>query len=93
MPPVVVGPQQRPDQQHRGAGSAHPAGKHGADRQQRRIHRRRTMQVALDVDATGDGEERQQQDDERDVVEQQQVQGLINRRRDAEHHGEGHNDQ
>jgi len=45
------------------------------------------------VDAAGDGERRQQQHDEGNVVEQHQVQDFVERRRDAEHHGERHNDQ
>ena len=46
VPAVVVGAQQRPDQQHRGAGGAHPAGEHGAERQDAGIDRRRAVQVA-----------------------------------------------
>ena len=68
--PVVVGADDRPDQQHRRAGGTHPAGQHGADREQGRVHRRRTVEVAADMDAARDDEQGSKQHDEGDVVQQ-----------------------
>ncbi|MBN8749622.1 MAG: sodium:proton antiporter, partial [Variovorax sp.] len=68
--PVVVGADDRPDQQHRRAGGTHPAGQYGADREQGRVHRRRTVEVAADMDAARDDEQGSKQHDEGDVVQQ-----------------------
>ncbi|MNV63943.1 hypothetical protein D3C71_1565650 [compost metagenome] len=74
---VVVGAQQRADQQHRGAGGAGEAGQHGAGGQHAAIEQRRAVQVAVDVDAAGDGEQRHQQDDERHVLQHHGVQDVV----------------
>ena len=72
--PVVVGADQRPDQDHRGAGGADEAREDRADREQAGIDQRRAMDVAGDQDAAGDREERKQQDDEGNIFEQHRVQ-------------------
>ena len=51
------------------------------------------MQVALDVDATGHGEQSQQQDDERNVIQKHQVDDFVDGRRHAMDDAEGHDDQ
>ena len=51
------------------------------------------MQVALDVDAAGHREQRRQQHDERDVVEKQQVDDLVDRGRDTVNQRERDDDQ
>ena len=68
--PVVVGAQHRADHDDRGAGRADEARHQRADRQQGGVRRGRAVQVAHDQDAAGDREQREEQDDERDVFEQ-----------------------
>ena len=70
----VVGTEQRPNQQHRRTGGSHHAGQRCAAGQQAGIEQWRAVQVALDVDATGGGKQRSQQDHERDVLGDQRVQ-------------------
>ena len=67
---AVVGADEGADQQHRGAGGAHEAGQHGTYRQNGGVQHRAAVQVAPDVNATGHGVQRGQQDDERDVLGQ-----------------------
>jgi hypothetical protein len=68
-----------PDQQHRGAGGAHPAREQRADAEHRHVRRRRAGEIAGDADAAGDDEQCRQQDDERHVVQQGDVQQLLHR--------------
>jgi len=53
---------------HRRPGCAEHAREHGADAQEDRVDDGRRPQVAFDMDAAGDGEERDEQDDERVVL-------------------------
>lgn len=68
-----VGPDQRPDEQHRRPGRPQQAGDHGAERQDRGVRGRRAADVATHQDAAGDGEERVEQDDEGHVLQRQRV--------------------
>ena len=52
MPAIVVGTQQRPDQQHRRAGGAHDAGQQRAQRENAGVQLWRAMQVAAHADTT-----------------------------------------
>ena len=58
--PAVIGADQRPDQDHRGAGGADDAGHDRADREQDRVGEDAVVQVAFDINAASDGEQRQQ---------------------------------
>ena len=75
-----VGPQQRPDHQHRRAGRADPGGERGADRQQGRVDGRRAPEGAAQQDPARHGVERPEQDEEGDVVRDDDVQDLVQRR-------------
>ena len=77
VPAVVVGADQGPDQEHGGAGRAHEAGQHRAQAQDGGVESRAAMQVAADVDAPRNGEQRGQQDDEGDVLGQQRVHHVL----------------
>ena len=67
MPAFLVGFDQRPHQQHRGAGGADEARQRGANGEEGGIHRRRGHEIPLDAHAPGDGIESKQQDDEGDI--------------------------
>ncbi len=82
--PVVVGPKQRPYQDHGGARRAHHARQGGPRREKSDIHRRTAVQIAADVDSAGDGEQGQQQDDERQKLDEQRVNDLAQREVHAE---------
>ena len=56
------------DEQHRGAGRAHPACQRRADEQQDHVVARCADDSASDMDAAGDDKQAQEQDDEGDVV-------------------------
>ena len=73
VPAIFVGAQQRPDQQHRGARGSHPTRQHGTEQQDRRIDDRRADQPSGQAHAARHGEQRQQQNDKRDVFQQQHV--------------------
>ena len=62
-----VGPQQRPDQDHGGAGGADDARDAGAERQNAGIDRRRAAQVAGHENAARDRVEREQEHDEAQI--------------------------
>ena len=69
----MVGFQHRPDQQHGRAGGAHQRGQQRADGQQPGIQRRRRAQRAPDQNAAGQCIQREQQDNERDVLGHQRM--------------------
>ncbi len=73
------------DQHHGGAGRAEQARRQRAEGEDRRVGRRRADEIAADADAAGDHEQREQQEDEGEVVEQERVQDLGRRRAHAEH--------
>ena len=79
VPAVVVGAQQRADQQHRGAGGAHHAREQRAEASRPVLSAGVPCRLPRDVDAARDGEQREQQDDERHVFGQQRVQHLVQR--------------
>ena len=89
VPAVVVGAQQRPDQQHRGARGPHEAGQHGADRQNGRVQPRRSLEIAAHIDAARHRVQRRQQDHERQVFSQQGMHQVGHGRAHAEHRREG----
>ena len=70
---VVVGANQGANHQHRCTGRAHDTRQQGADGQQADIERGTAVQVAANENATSDGVERREQDDERNVFGQQCV--------------------
>ncbi len=74
---IVVRAKQRADQKHRRACRAHHAREHGAEREQPRVLPRRPAQVAAHVQAARYGEQREQQDDERQVFREQRVHDLV----------------
>ena len=67
---LLVGAQQRPDQEHRRAGGADEARQQRADAEERGVDQRRARQRAAQVDAARDHEERAEQRDERHVLAQ-----------------------
>ncbi|MNR01208.1 hypothetical protein D3C85_1170060 [compost metagenome] len=93
MAAVVVGAQQRPDQQHRRAGGAHQAGQHGPEREDAGVQPGRAVQVATQADTAGHHVERPQQHDERDVFAQQRVHRVGHGGVDTELHRERHQEQ
>ena len=64
---VVVGTDQRADEQHGGPGGTHEAGQDGAEQQHARIQDGAAVQVAADVNAPGTGIEGREQQNERNV--------------------------
>ena len=71
--PRRIGPDQRPDQNHRGAGSADDAGNERAEGEHQRIDQRRAAHRAGDHDAAGDHIEREQDGDEAEIVAKQRM--------------------
>jgi hypothetical protein len=69
----------------RSTGGAGEAGDAGADREQRRVRRRRAVQVAAQQHPAGHREQGQEQDDEGDVFQDQRVQQHVEGRREAVH--------
>ena len=67
---VGVGAQQRTDEEHGGAGGAHPAGEDGAHGQDGGVHDGSAHEGALEADAAGHGEEGEQQQNEGHVLKQ-----------------------
>ena len=65
---LAVGLQQRPDEQHRGAGRADERGEERAQAEERGVRAGRGLEVALQQHAARDHEEAAEQHDERDVV-------------------------
>ena len=63
-----IGAQQRPDQDHRGAGRADEVGQHGSDRQDSRVDERRPPRRAFDNDAAAHSKQRDQQGHQRDIL-------------------------
>ena len=70
---VVVGADQRANEQHGRARGAHEAGQHRTNRQDGRVEPRAAVQVAADEDAARHSEQRGEQDHERDVFGQQRM--------------------
>ena len=87
---VGVGAQQGADQQHGRAGGAHPACQDGAHGQQESVHHGRAHQRALETHAAGHGEQREQQDDEGDVVQQNDMQKFVQSHIEAVNEETGH---
>ena len=83
--PVVVGADQRTYQQHRGAGGAHDARQQSADGEDGRVGPRVAVQIAADMNAARYREQRDQQQDERNVLSEQCMHKLMRSRRGAEH--------
>ena len=65
---LLVGGQQGPDEEHGSAGGAHEGGDDPADGQKDGVVTRRGADVALEEDASGDHEQRQQETDELEVL-------------------------
>ena len=70
---VVVGTNQGANHQHRCASRAHEAGQHHANEQQAAVELGATVQIATDVNATRDGVQGSQQNNERNVFSQHGV--------------------
>ena len=90
---IIVGAQQRPDQQHCRAGRAHDARERRTERDDRRIHARRAVQIAAHADAARHRIERGQQHDERHVLFEHRVNERAERYAGAEHHAKRHQKQ
>ena len=72
-----VGAQKRTDKQHGSACGSHPAGQDCADSQDARVDHGRADQRAFEPHAARNGEEGEKQDYERNIVQQDYVQGLV----------------
>ena len=72
-PPLAVGFQERPHQQHGGAGRTDETRGEGAYSKKRGVDRGRGLQVALDPHTAGDAVEREEENDERHVFRQHRV--------------------
>lgn len=70
VPPVVIGAEDRPDHDHRGAGRADDARNQGAQSEQQRIQNRGAVKIAAHHDSAGHGEQSEEQQNEGDVFEQ-----------------------
>ena len=66
---LLVGMQDRPDEEHGRARRPHQRRQNGARAQKQGVDGRRGLDVAAQMDAARDGEQGAQQDDEGDVVE------------------------
>ena len=64
---IVVGTDQRADEQHGGPGGTHKAGQEGAQQQHAGVENGAAVQIAADVNAPGTGIECREQQNERDV--------------------------
>ena len=73
VPPLAVGLEQRPHEEHCRAGRADEAREQGAHCQEGCVGGGRGLQVALDPHATGDHVEGEQQRDEGDVFREQRI--------------------
>ncbi len=80
VPAISVGAQQRPDQDHGGAGRADPGGEKRAHGEDGKVYPRRTAQRSPDVDAAADRKQGAEEDQEREVVRERDVEDLVNRR-------------
>ena len=89
---VLVRPDDRSNQHHGGAGRAEKACRQGAEGEHRRVRGRRADEIAADADAAGNNEQREQQDDEGQIVEQEHMQDLGRGRPKSARCGQG-NDQ
>ena len=87
---VLIGPEQGPDEQHGRAGGSHPAGEDGPEGEQPGVHHRRAHELTFEADATRDCEQCEQQDDERDVFHEEDMDELIDSQLESEDHGAGH---
>ena len=72
-PPLAVGLQKRPHQQHGGAGRPDETGGKGSHSEKRGVDGGRGLKVTLDPHTTGDAVEREQQHDERHIFRQHRV--------------------
>ncbi|KAG0162333.1 hypothetical protein DFQ30_002304, partial [Apophysomyces sp. BC1015] len=88
MAAIVIGSQQRPNQQHRRAGGPHHACEQRTQRDQARIERRRSMQIATYADTAGNRIQRGQQHDEGHVLGNHRMRERCERCIHAERHGE-----
>jgi hypothetical protein len=89
---IVVGADDRPDEQHRSTRRAGNARNARAERENARIERRRAMQVAFDQHPTGHCEERKEQDQKRDILSEHGMQKFIGREACPEHQRTGHDE-
>ena len=87
---VLIGPEQGPDEQHGRAGGSHPAGEDGPEGEQPGVHHRRAHELTFEADATRDCEQCEQQNDERDVFHEEDMDELIDSQLESEDHGAGH---
>ncbi len=71
---VLVRPDDRSNQHHGGAGRAEKACRQGAEGEHCRVRGRRAHEIAAYADAAGNNEQREQQDDEGQIVEQEHMQ-------------------
>ena len=76
--------------QHGRTGGSHPAGEDGSEGEQADVHRRRTHELTFEADTTRDGEQCEQQDDERHVFHEEDMDELIDSQLESEDHGAGH---
>ena len=88
VPPMLVGGKQRADQQHRRAGRSHDARERRAERQDAGVERGCTDDRAAHADAARDREKREQDRDERQVLEQYGVRDLMHGFRRTEYERE-----
>ena len=86
---VGIGAQQGADQQHGGAGGAHPAGQDGAHGQDAGVDHGGAHQRALQAHAAGHGEQGEQQHDEGDVLQQDGMEEFIEGHVEAVDHQTG----
>jgi hypothetical protein len=80
----LVGAQQRPDEDHGGAGGADDAGYRRADREETRVDQRRAGETSGHQDAACYRVKREQHDDETQVLGQQRMNECIDGRHGAE---------
>src|SRR6266550_2399795 len=81
---AIVGGQQRSNEKHRSASRPHDAGKCGAQRQQRGIAHRRRAELSAQTNATGNREQCEQDDDERQVLGNQHMRDFMYCRTESE---------
>ena len=83
VPAILVGADQRTDQQHRGARRAEQARRHRTEAEDHEVGERCAQEVAGDPDATRNDEEREQEQDERHVFMRGRLEQGVGRRRET----------
>ncbi len=85
----LIGPDDRPDQKHRGAGGTDPAGQQCSDQDHSDIKYGRSLEGAADDYAAGNDKQTAKQNDKRDIVNNINVQRIVHRGRNVKQHGKG----